>query len=104
MKFGPSNKHNFSGDNVLTMHADLYVVSEVDTVAEKHDSNVVAIHSGPVIGVVAGASTLDEVTVITESLTDSSAERAGDDADGASRSCVNGVCSINWKPKRPTAA
>lgn len=104
MTFGPSSRHNYSGDNVLTMHADLYVVSEFDTFAEKRDSNVVAIHSGPVISVVAFASTFEEGSVIAESITDSSAERADDDAEGSSSSCVNGVCSINWKPKRPTAA
>lgn len=103
MKFGNSDKSKVTSDNVLTMHADLYSVSELDAFSLPSESNVVAINSGPVIGVLEYDG---RVTVAVEeaSISDVDSEDNAPGQDSAPDACMNGVCSISWKPRRPTAA
>jgi len=84
MKFGATKAQSAStshGDNVFQiMGIDADVMH-----------NVVALHSGPILNIV-------------EAIDAQSGEIAPEGSVDNAASCIDGVCSINWKPRRPTAA
>jgi len=87
MKFGATKAQSAStshGDNVLQMQENMGIDADV-----MH--NVVALHSGPILNIV-------------EAIDAQSGEIAPEGSVDNAASCIDGVCSINWKPRRPTAA
>ena len=66
----------------------LRLVEEEDSIQGAID-NVIALHPATELNVVE----LDNIAELTPSVVNAAAEP-----------CVNGVCSITWKPTRPSAA
>ncbi len=94
--FKPQAADHTSVDNVLPLRAS----AEVDIDCEFSPINLVALHGKIIMSVV------DTNSSVVEEATDDSqkAEVALTAESGSEGACVNGVCSISWKPKRPTAA
>jgi len=87
MKFGATTSQSAStshGDNVLQLRDNMDADADV-----MH--NVVALHAGPILNIV-------------EAIDAPSVDIAHDRSVGSAASCIDGVCSIDWKPRRPTAA
>lgn len=94
--FKPQAADHTSGDNVLPLRAS----AKVDIDCEFSPENLVALHGKLIMSVV------DNISSAAEEATDDNqtAEVELKAELGSEGACVNGVCSINWKPKRPTAA
>ncbi|HEY9677815.1 MAG TPA: hypothetical protein V6C76_07385 [Drouetiella sp.] len=59
-------------------------------------NNIVSMTHAVDLHVVESDNVLDLATALVDVAVDATEEAGG--------SCTNGVCSVSWKPKRPTAA